>query len=64
MFAWYFAWYFACVLLQLLLKQIPKQKLSKANFIYSSLVNSSGFPHYLFHFEAYTWLAVISHSFL
>lgn len=28
------------------------------------LVNSSGFPHYLFHFEAYTWLAVISHSFL
>ena len=28
------------------------------------LVDSSGLPHYLFHFEAYTWLAVISHSFL
>ena len=41
-FAWYFAWYFACVLLQLLLKQIPKQKLSKAKFIHSSSVNSSG----------------------
>ena len=34
---------FASVLLQLLLKQIPKQKSSKANFIHSSLVNSSGF---------------------
>ena len=33
---------FAFVLLQRLLKQIPKQKLSKANFIHSSLVNSSG----------------------
>ena len=38
---------FAYVLLQLLLKQIPKQKLSKANFNYKSLVNSSGLPHYL-----------------
>ena len=55
---------FACVLLQLLLKQIPKQKSSKSNFIQSSLVNSSRLPDYLFHFEAYTWLAVISHSFL
>lgn len=55
---------FAFVLLQLLLKQIHKQKLSKANFTNKSLVDSSGFPHYLFHFEAYTWLAVISHSFL
>ena len=55
---------FAFVLLQLLLKQIPKQKLSKAKFIHSRSVNCSGLPHYLFHFEAYTWLAVISHSFL
>ena len=55
---------FASVLLQLLLKQIPKQKSSKSNFIHSGSVNSSGLPHYLFHFEAYTWLAVISHSFL
>ena len=38
---------FALLLLQFLLKQIPKQKLSKSNFIHSSLVNSSGFPHYL-----------------
>lgn len=55
---------FAYVLLHFLLKQIPKQKLSKLNFIHSNLVDSSGLPHYLFHFEAYTWLAVISHSFL
>lgn len=39
---------FAYVLLQLLLKQIPKQKSSKANFIQSSLVNSSGFTPTIF----------------
>ena len=55
---------FAYVLLQLLLEQIPKQKLSKSNFIHSSLVNSSGLPHYLFHFEAYICFTVICHSFL
>lgn len=55
---------FAFVLLGILPKQIPKQKSSKANFIHSSLVNSSGFAPTIFHFDAYTWLEVISHSFL
>ena len=53
---------FAYVLLQLLLKQIPKQKLSKANFNYKSLVNSSGLPHYSLDLSENTCLAVIIHS--
>ena len=54
---------FAYVLLQLLLKQIHKQKLSKSNFICSSLVISSGFPRYSLDLSENTFLAVISHSF-
>lgn len=52
---------FACVLLQLLLKQIRKQKLSKLNFTCSSLVNSSGLPHYSPDLSESTCLAVINY---
>ena len=55
---------FAWLLLHFLLKQIPKQKLSKSNFTCSSLVNSSGLPHYSLDLSENTCLAVISHSLL
>ena len=53
---------FACVLLAFLLKQIPKQKLSKANFTNKSSVDSSGFPHYSLDLSENTCLEVIIHS--
>ena len=54
---------FAFVLLSFLLKQIHKQKLIKSNFAYSSLVNSSGFPHYSIDLSESKCLAVINYSF-